>query len=282
MYWYNTNYHDSTKTTPFHALYDGEPPSLLRGNSIPTSIQEVNKLVQERDLMLEEIREQLLKAQNRMKVQADKHHRELELKVGEKVYLKIQPYKLKSLAKRQNQKLSPHFYGPFEVLERVGPAAYMLLLPQGTSIHPVFHVSLLKRCVSPSASSQPLPKYLSEDWELKVSPEEIIATRVNDAGQEELLVKWPDLLAFENSWELKSNFQQEFPDFHLGTRWIFRGGVLLETPSMVKLMFVRELERIGPTQAHERESVQNSKLLGLVGERVRGSHGWHVSEVVIE
>ena len=57
--------------------------------------------------MLDEMKEQLAKAQNRMKMQADKNRRELELEVGEKVYLKIQPYKLKTLAKRHNQKLSP-------------------------------------------------------------------------------------------------------------------------------------------------------------------------------
>ena len=65
------------------------------------------------------------------------------------MYLKIQPYKLKSLAKKRNQKFSSCFYGAFEVLEKVGSVAYKLLLPEGTLIHPVFHVSLLKRCVSP-------------------------------------------------------------------------------------------------------------------------------------
>ena len=65
-------------------------------------MEEMNYLVQERDLMLDEIHKQLLKAQNCMKIQAEKHRRELELEVGKKVYLKIWPYKLKSLAKRQN------------------------------------------------------------------------------------------------------------------------------------------------------------------------------------
>ena len=123
-------------------------------------------MIHERNLMLDEIRDQLLKAQNSMKVQVDKHCRELELSVGEKVFLNIQPYKLKSLAQRQNQKLSPRFYGPFEVLEKVGNAAYKLLLPQGSNIHPVFHVSLLKRCVSSTAVTQPLPTCLTDSWEL--------------------------------------------------------------------------------------------------------------------
>ena len=77
----------------------------------------------------------------------------MELLVGEKVFLKIQPYKLQSLAKRQNQKLSPRYYGPFEVLEKIGGVAYKLKLPLDSNIHPVFHVSLLKQCISSSAVS---------------------------------------------------------------------------------------------------------------------------------
>ena len=61
-------------------------------------MEDVNQLMQERNFMLDELKEQLAKAQNRMKVQADNHKRELVLMVAEKVYLKIQPYKLQSLA----------------------------------------------------------------------------------------------------------------------------------------------------------------------------------------
>ena len=100
-YWYNTNYHASTKTTPFKALYGKDPPILLRGDATPSNVEDVNQMVQDRNLMLDELKEQLAKAQNRMKVQADKHRRELELEEREFVYLKIQPYKLKSLAQRQ-------------------------------------------------------------------------------------------------------------------------------------------------------------------------------------
>ena len=191
---------------------------------------------------MDELKEQLAKAQNRMKVQADKHRRELELEVGELVYLKIQPYKLKSLAKRHNRKLSPRFYGPYEVIEKVGSAAYKLKLPEGTKVHPVFHVSLLKKCVSPRVNSQPLPTIITEDWELQVQPEEILATRLNSAGSEEVLVKWVDLPDFENSWELKSSLEKEFPDFHLGDKVDLQGGVLLRTPNLAKFTLGERIE----------------------------------------
>ena len=55
-YWYNTNYYASMKTTPFKALYGRDPPSLLRGDANSSSIEEVNRLIHERNLMLDEIK----------------------------------------------------------------------------------------------------------------------------------------------------------------------------------------------------------------------------------
>ena len=60
------------------------------------------------------------------------------------VYLKLQLYIQSSVAVRANHKLSYKYFGPYEVLQRVGAVAYKLKLPDSSHVHPVFHVSQLK------------------------------------------------------------------------------------------------------------------------------------------
>ncbi|MCH84769.1 hypothetical protein A2U01_0005605 [Trifolium medium] len=61
-YWYNTNYHASLKTTPFEELYGRVPPTLVRGDASLSAVEVVNRLTADRNEMLKEMQEQLLKA----------------------------------------------------------------------------------------------------------------------------------------------------------------------------------------------------------------------------
>ena len=81
-----------------------------------------------------------------MKQQADQHRSERNFDVGDWVFLRLQPYKKMFLkqAKKDN-KLSPKYYGPYKVLQNIGTMAYKLELPASLQVHPVFHVSCLKK-----------------------------------------------------------------------------------------------------------------------------------------
>ena len=107
---------------------------------------------------IKKIQERLKAIRDRQKNYAESRRKPLELQVGDKVLLKVSPWKgLLRFGKKG--KLSPRFIGPFEILARVGPVAYKLDLPQELSaIHDTFHVSNLKKCLSAETLVLPLEK----------------------------------------------------------------------------------------------------------------------------
>lgn len=105
----------------------------------------VDSYLRDRDVILRELQSHLLQAQDRMVSLANLRHRDVQFEVGDYVYLKLQPYRQSTVAFRANLTLAPRFYGPYSIVERVGPVAYMLALPPNSCIHNVFHVSLLRK-----------------------------------------------------------------------------------------------------------------------------------------
>ncbi|KAJ0490310.1 putative nucleotidyltransferase, Ribonuclease H [Helianthus annuus] len=128
-------------------VYGRLPPKLIPYVPGTTQVQAVDDYLRDRDELLRQLRANLATTQNRMKVLADRKRRELELVEGDLVYIKLQPYRQTSVATRVSNKLSPRYFGPYRILQRVGPVAYKVELPPGSQIHDVFHVSLLRKCV---------------------------------------------------------------------------------------------------------------------------------------
>ncbi|XP_009603025.2 uncharacterized protein [Nicotiana tomentosiformis] len=91
------------------------------------------------------IQEHLKTAQSHQKSYSDVRHRDLEFQVDDWAFLKVSPMKgVMRFGKKG--KLSPRYIGPYRILRRIGQVAYELELPQELAdVHPVFHVSMLRK-----------------------------------------------------------------------------------------------------------------------------------------
>ncbi|XP_024969609.1 uncharacterized protein LOC112508973 [Cynara cardunculus var. scolymus] len=101
---------------------------------------------------IQQIRERLKIAQDRQKSYADKRRKPIEFQVGDRVMLKVSPWKgIIRFGKRG--KLSPRYIGHYRITARVGEVAYKLELPEELQgIHSTFHVSTLRKCLADESS----------------------------------------------------------------------------------------------------------------------------------
>ncbi|KAA0035475.1 Transposon Tf2-6 polyprotein [Cucumis melo var. makuwa] len=214
-YRYNSTFQRSLGVSPFQVLYGRKPPSFVSYGVGDTSNSSLAEQLSERDTVLAALRDHLLLAQQQMKQYADMKRRHVEYAIGDWVFLKIRPYRQLSLRKKRNEQLSSKFFGPYEVVGRVGPVAYKLDLPATTSIHPVFHVSQLKKFVGDKAGIQPTIQFLNENFEWQAQPEEALKYQKISNGGWEVLIRWKDLPEHEASWECYDEIQRLYPTFHL-------------------------------------------------------------------
>jgi hypothetical protein len=142
--WYNSSFHSAIGCSPFKALYGYEATSGMTVPALVSKESEVVDFIQDREAHLANLQKHLAAAQNRMKLQADKHRTDRQFQVGELVLLKLQPYIQHSVVNRPFPKLSYKLFGPYRILEKMGAAAYKLDVPSGSLSHPVFHISQLK------------------------------------------------------------------------------------------------------------------------------------------
>jgi hypothetical protein len=144
---YNNRYQESIKMAPFEALYGRRCRTALNWSELGERSFFRPDMVRETEEKVQRIIHNLKEAQARQKSYADKQRQPLHFQVEDYVYLKVSPMKGVSCFGVKG-KLAPWYIGPFPVLERYGPVAYRLQLPETLSaIHNVFHVSQLKKCL---------------------------------------------------------------------------------------------------------------------------------------
>ncbi|GJR29289.1 putative reverse transcriptase domain-containing protein [Tanacetum coccineum] len=143
---YNNSYHASIKAAPYEALYGRKCRSPVCWTEVGKAQLTGLELIQETTEKIILIKQRMQAAQDRQKSYADRKRKPMEFKVGDRVMLKVSPWKgVVRFGKRG--KLNPRYVGPFKVLAKVGKVAYRLELPQELSkVHHTFHVSNLKKC----------------------------------------------------------------------------------------------------------------------------------------
>jgi hypothetical protein len=222
-FWYNNNWHSSLGKTPFQVIYGREPRYFGITATDQVASGDIQEWLRERTLVLASVKQHLLRMQQRMKRQADKKRSERVFSVGDRIFLKLQPYLQSSVARRANHKLAFKFFGPFQVLERIGEVAYKLDLPASSRVHPVFHVSQLKPCLGPG--QQVLPKLPSADDVFQV-PVQVLQRRVRQQGLRTIvqgLVQWSGSPESMATWEDLEALHQRFPLASAGGQAEFQG-----------------------------------------------------------
>ncbi|GJR70213.1 putative reverse transcriptase domain-containing protein [Tanacetum coccineum] len=143
---YNNSYHASIKAAPYEALYGRKCQSPVCWAEVGEAQLTGLELIQETTEKIVLIKQRIQAAQDRQKSYADLKRKPMEFKVGDRVMLKVSPWKgVVRFGKRG--KLNPRYVRPFKVLAKVRKVAYRLELPQELSrVHHTFHVSNLKKC----------------------------------------------------------------------------------------------------------------------------------------
>ncbi|GJR53047.1 putative reverse transcriptase domain-containing protein [Tanacetum coccineum] len=171
------------------------------------------KIVQETTEKIIQIKDRLKTARCRQKSYADKRRKPLEFKVGDRVLLKVSPWKgVVRFGKKG--KLTPRYVGPFEIVECVGPVAYQLKLPQELScVHDTFHVSNLKKCLAEPDVQVPLDEIeIDENLRFVEEPIEIVDRDVKKLKRRRIplvKVRWNSRQGAEYTWEREDQFQKK-------------------------------------------------------------------------
>ncbi|GKD65905.1 putative reverse transcriptase domain-containing protein [Tanacetum coccineum] len=217
---YNNSYHASIKAAPFEELYGRKCRSPVCWAEVGDVQLTGPEIIHETTEKIIQIKSRIQAARDRQKSYADVRRKPLEFQVGDKVMLKVSPWKgVIRFGKRG--KLNPRYIGPFKVLAKVGTVAYRLELPQQLSrVHSTFHVSNLKKCLSDEPLAIPLDEiHIDDKLHFVEEPVEIMDREVKRLKQSRIpiiKVRWNSRRGPEFTWEREDQFRKKYP--HLFTK----------------------------------------------------------------
>ncbi|GJV56167.1 putative reverse transcriptase domain-containing protein [Tanacetum coccineum] len=218
---YNNSYHASIKAAPFEALYGRKCRSPVCWAEVGEVQLTGPEIVQETTEKIIQVKQRMQAARDRQKSYADLKRKPMEFEVGDKVMLKVSPWKgVVRFGKRG--KLNPRFVGPFKVIKRVGDVAYKLELPEELSrVHNTFHVSNLKKCHADEPLAVPLDGlHFDDKLQFVEEPIEITDREVKRLKRSRIplvKVRWNSKRGPEFTWEREDQFRKKYPHLFLKT-----------------------------------------------------------------
>ena len=213
---YNNSFHASIAMSPYEALYGRPCRTPLCWTEVGERRLFGPGVIEETLEKLQVIRANMKKAHDRQKKNADQRRREVVFAVGDMVYLKVSAQKGKDHFGKVG-KLAVRFIGPYWIIGRVGEVAYRLELPEDMNLHPVFHVSMLRRHIRDPDSIEPerIPE-LRTNLTYPEGPIRIGERRLKKLKNREIpkiQVFWGRQNRLVITWEDEDRFRQNYPEF---------------------------------------------------------------------
>ncbi|WMV58220.1 hypothetical protein MTR67_051605 [Solanum verrucosum] len=212
---YNNSYHSRIQMAPFEALYGRRCRSPVGWFKSTEPRPCGTDLMREALDHVSVIQDRLRTTQSTHQSYADRRRRPLKFVVGDKVFLCVSP--MKGVMRFGSWgKLSPRYIGHFEILRTVGEVAYELaLLPAFLAIHPVFHISMLRRFV-PDESHVIQYDAVDLDDSLRYIEEPVTilvrdVRRLRSRAIHVVKVHWRDRPVEEATWETEHEMRVQFP-----------------------------------------------------------------------
>ncbi|KAK6123724.1 hypothetical protein DH2020_042538 [Rehmannia glutinosa] len=202
---------------PYEALYGRRCHSPIHWHEAGEKKNFGTEIVEQTVKVIEKIKERIKVAQIDKNLMRDKRRKDLQFKVGDKVFLKISPTKSISRFGKRG-KLRPRYIGPFEILARVGDLAYRLALPpQFTSVHNVFHVSMLRKYVhDPSHIINYSGLEINRDLSYEEVPIAVLDRKTHKLRNKDInlvKVQWSRHGQKETTWEREDEMMAKYPEF---------------------------------------------------------------------
>ncbi|GJV06106.1 putative reverse transcriptase domain-containing protein [Tanacetum coccineum] len=208
-------YHSSVRCASFEALHGRKCRSPIMWAEVGEGQFIVPELVQETTEKISQIKDRLKAARDRQKSYADKRRKPVEFSVGDCVLLKVSPWK-GMIRFGKKGKLAPRFVGPFEIVEKVGPVAYRLRLPEELNgVNDTFHVSNLKKCLADPTLQVPLDE-IQVDAKLNFveEPVKILEREFKKLKRSRIAivkVRWNSKRGPEFTWEREDQMRLKYP-----------------------------------------------------------------------